>query len=95
MRNHKEPLGTAKNYKEPYGTTRHTYLGKQDERTDGRTNEQTNEQTDSLLELARFYPAAKNLQCTVHLPHGYLKSSTQRFCGVYCSCMIAVYNLHI
>ena len=42
---------------EPYGTTRNTYFGKQDKRTDGWTNRQT----DSLLELARFYPAAKKL----------------------------------
>ena len=45
--------------KEPKGTIWNTDLGKQDERTDGRMNGRTNEQTDSLLELARFYPAAK------------------------------------
>ena len=43
-------------------------MGKQDERTDermdgrtnGRTDERTDERTDSLLELAGFYPPAKN-----------------------------------
>ena len=35
-------------------------MGKQDERTNERTDERTNERTDSLLELAGFYPAAKN-----------------------------------
>ena len=31
-----------------------------DKRTDEQTNERTNGQTDSLLELAGFYPPAKN-----------------------------------
>ena len=38
-------------------------MGKQDERT----NERTNERTDSLLELARFYPAAKNSASVEHM----------------------------
>ena len=36
------------------------WVNRTDERTNGRTDERTNERTDSLLELAGFYPAAKN-----------------------------------
>ena len=38
-------------------------MGKQDKRTNERTDGQTNGQTDSLLELAEFYPVAKNIIC--------------------------------
>ena len=47
-------------HKEPKGIIWTTDLGKQDERTNERTDGRTNERTDSLLELAGFYPPAKN-----------------------------------
>ena len=54
MKNHKEPYGAIRNQKESYGPL--IWVN----RTNERTNERTDERTDSLLELAGFYPAAKN-----------------------------------
>ena len=50
MKNHKEPYGAIRNQKESYGPLIWV----------NRTNRQTNKRTDSLLELAGFYPPAKN-----------------------------------
>ena len=56
-------------------------MGKQDGRTDERTDERTNERTDSLLELAGFYPPAKNNFQKLFLYHGegHLKMKSIEF----------------
>ena len=60
MKNHKEPYGAIRNQKKSYGPL--IWVNRTDERTNERTNERTDERTDSLLELAGFYPPAKNMQ---------------------------------
>ena len=76
MKNHKEPYGAIRNQKESYGPL--IWVNRTNERTDEQTNERTDERTkertdgrtdkrtDSLLELAGFYPAAKNLPQNIH-----------------------------
>ena len=67
MRNHREPKRIIRNHKELLGTL--IWVNRTNERMDEQTNERanertsgrTNERTDSLLELAGFYPAAKNI----------------------------------
>ena len=51
MKNHKAPYGAIRKQKESYGPL--IWVNRTDERTD--------ERTDPLLELAGFYPPAKNL----------------------------------